>query len=117
MKYLKRFNESHDEIDNIQDVVQSFLDDLDFEIKKVDDYTNNDGIYYRLLSHPIEGNTIDLIFHINDIRKFGKELLELRSKIEKLRSHLKSIGYNIHSVKNVNIGYRRRIWFRLTPNV
>lgn len=107
MRYLKKYNESQDDdIDNIQDVIQSWIDGLDFEIVKVDNYTNKNGIYYRLYRHK---NQINLILYINDSVNWNKEILELKDSMDKLTDHLKSIGYKIFYIYDTNLGYTRII--------
>ena len=87
---LKSFNESNsvidDEIDNIKEILQSWIDEFNFDILKHHESDNWSGVFYHVDKHK---NGFDIIFNINNITQYWKEYNEIKNRITELVDHLR----------------------------
>lgn len=109
MKHLRKYNEmvSQEDREDIEDILQSWIDDLDFHIIDYDNMNSDtfnlvedsdDGIYYRIKFQWEGSNWTKIHFNVNNIDRYQKEFDELKVKLNDLVEHLKSRG-----LKNVNL--------------
>lgn len=106
MRHLRRYNEmvSQEDREDIKDILQSWIDDLDFHIINYDEPFRSveedaeDGIYYRIKFQWEGSNWTKIYFNVNNIDRYQKEFDELKVKLNDLVEHLKSRG-----LKNVSL--------------
>jgi hypothetical protein len=114
MKYLKSYeslNVVEEYMEEISEILQSWIDDFNFDIIKrnperslVWRQENNpqnfpwDGVYYNIC---IEKNSIEIEFIINGIENYWKEYNEIKKHIgelvERFKSNYKYVDYQNHS--------------------
>lgn len=127
MRYLKSFESV--EFDPIRDIIQSWLDEMSFEMEEFPEYTSNVGLYYFMEMNKdmrtpklskYTHDSVDLFFMINeprnDIHKYWNVIQELIRNMGKLTNHLKVAGYSVYMRNPPQLENSYRIWYTLVPN-
>lgn len=92
MKHLKRWNESvnQDDIDNIKEILQSWMDDFDFDFMKHTDTDHWDGIFYHI---SVDRDEVEITFNINKMDKHENVYNEIKDRMGELVLNLRG-NYN-----------------------
>lgn len=104
MRHLRKYNESNqnDDLNNIKEILQSWLDDFDFDIIQHSDSDRWDGIFYHISTEKHQTHAIvEISITVNGIDNYINEYKQIKERIGELVDHFKSnydyVDYENHS--------------------
>lgn len=104
MKHLRRYNESlnQDDMNHIKEILQSWMDDFDFDILEHSDSDRWDGMFYHISTENHQTHAIvEISLTINGIDNYIKEYKQIKERIGELVQNLEAnydhVDYENHS--------------------